>query len=168
MRGAFWGSPPLARGTESFPSPCVLRRRITPACAGNSKVLALFARIAGDHPRLRGEQFLQPPACAGGLGSPPLARGTDILSPIACRKARITPACAGNRYLLSLVRSLARDHPRLRGEQQELNHRAGMIEGSPPLARGTVVRVCACRYFFRITPACAGNRQKSYNKSRTN
>ena len=51
------GSPPLARGTV------VARRNgrpdggITPACAGNRAYCTLRRSYAGDHPRLRGEQW---------------------------------------------------------------------------------------------------------------
>ena len=91
------GSPPLARGTGTCPPCRCWAHRITPACAGNSIRHFAGDTIFWDHPRLRGEQFSQPPACAGGLGSPPLARGTGSLSQPFSICVRITPACAGNR-----------------------------------------------------------------------
>ena len=51
----------------------------------------------------------------------------------------------------------------MRGEQQELNYHAGMIEGSPPLARGTVATGQKLEYNDGITPACAGNRRQQLN-----
>ena len=72
------GSPPLARGTVFFALSCCFSMRITPACAGNSKALALCARITGDHPRLRGEQAYHSQSSTHQKGSPPLARGTVL------------------------------------------------------------------------------------------
>ena len=90
------GSPPLARGTvfdilDSYP---VLR--ITPACAGNSRLPEPCRRQSEDHPRLRGEQCVHGYKHHTKLGSPPLARGTVCREgKIQCRTG-ITPACAGN------------------------------------------------------------------------
>ena len=50
------GSPPLARGTEYRNWLTLPRRRITPACAGNRKMLDETVKTMRDHPRLRGEQ----------------------------------------------------------------------------------------------------------------
>ena len=49
------------------------------------------------------------------------------------------------------------DHPRLRGEQPAAEKLFRWLRGSPPLARGTVVRVHFLRIIAGITPACAGN-----------
>ena len=90
------GSSPLARGTPESLGHAPTRRRIIPACAGNTGVGWLRHYRGPDHPRLRGEHpiasLIQPMM----EGSSPLARGThrknmpDILS------LRIIPACAGN------------------------------------------------------------------------
>ena len=98
-------------------------------------------RMAWDHPRLRGEQAPFNFLCPFTLGSPPLARGTAPIVQDICDIAGITPACAGNRYLLSPVRSLA---------------------GSPPLARGTDRNLLTSAYDGRITPACAGNSAEKF------
>ena len=112
------GSPPLARGTGARGTNRLGAGRITPACAGNSLDKKENRISIRDHPRLRGEQalFLICRLCV--LGSPPLARGTD-LSPDQPRwMYRITPACAGNSCNMHRRGKWARDHPRLRGEQQ--------------------------------------------------
>ena len=151
------GSPPLARGTGTCPPCRCWAHRITPACAGNSIRHFAGDTIFWDHPRLRGEQFSQPPACAGGLGSPPLARGTVRLVCTLCARSGITPACAGNSKALALCARITGDHPRLRGEQQSRDLSVPQIRGSPPLARGTA-RILRKLYGPRgITPACAGN-----------
>ena len=111
------GSPPLARGTEIPPRAFRARRRITPACAGNSSHLYRSRRNGGDHPRLRGEQVYPTPAIPARGGSPPLARGTALDKLKPSWRTRITPACAGNSNGKIGVFLLSRDHPRLRGEQ---------------------------------------------------
>ena len=131
------GSPPLARGTESFPSPCALRRRITPACAGNSLSAPMKSLGAEDHPRLRGEQDSAAAIMRTALGSPPLARGTDHEFDATYQKLGITPACAGNRSRRAVRDKCRGDHPRLRGEQGAWRMDPGDLVGSPPLARGT-------------------------------
>ena len=151
------GSPPLARGTVARGRGKNKKRGITPACAGNSKALALCARITGDHPRLRGEQYTALPLATRILGSPPLARGTDKLMLDYNVKYRITPACAGNSALCFIFPPARRDHPRLRGEQYAVDYYTKTVPGSPPLARGTVFCISGVLVHRRITPACAGN-----------
>ena len=91
------GSPPLARGTGSFPRYSVVCCGITPACAGNSYAFPACVRAYRDHPRLRGEQADANELLAMYTGSPPLARGTAFYQLLFISKAGITPACAGNR-----------------------------------------------------------------------
>ncbi len=45
----------------------------------------------------------------------------------------------------------------MRGEQTKEFENRVMREGSPPLARGTEVKVCSDSAYVGITPACAGN-----------
>ena len=152
------GSPPLARGTASDTSlPCGIPG-ITPACAGNRGRDSTDKPVSRDHPRLRGEQSAE--AAQGDIskGSPPLARGTAFLSTVFGFVDRITPACAGNRYSTVLRCRITWDHPRLRGEQMNLQTKGENIQGSPPLARGTATIPCYTSVCAGITPACAGNR----------
>ena len=93
------------------------RRRITPACAGNSKRSEKRVETHRDHPRLRGEQPSSVVCKAFCMGSPPLARGTVFDAVVGDRDIGITPACAGNRKKQLLRLAAERDHPRLRGEQ---------------------------------------------------
>ena len=75
--GKWMGSPPLARGTEGVSAHASRRRRITPACAGNSAACTACISLGRDHPRLRGEQLRYEWKWGQDVGSPPLARGTD-------------------------------------------------------------------------------------------
>ena len=91
------------------------------------------------------------------VGSPPLARGTGGASQIREKHKGITPACAGNSCSSCDFSSAAKDHPRLRGEQIVFQALFDKFQGSPPLARGTAVKLCRTVCAAGITPACAGN-----------
>ena len=151
------GSPPLARGTGSFPRYSVVCCGITPACAGNSYAFPACVRAYRDHPRLRGEQYAVDYYTKNVPGSPPLARGTVIHWLRDIKGLRITPACAGNRGAAAILFLVAGDHPRLRGEQRAEIMKRYFAMGSPPLARGTDMGGMAAGGICGITPACAGN-----------
>ena len=51
---------------------------------------------------------------------------------------------------------MARDHPRLRGENVGSIPTSPVVPGSPPLARGKLLQHEIVHAFLRITPACAG------------
>ena len=70
------GSPPLARGTLVPAQHCQVRRRLTPARAGNTGMSAPALCASSAHPRSRGEHDNTPEVGAMAHGSPPLARGT--------------------------------------------------------------------------------------------
>ena len=102
----------------------------------------------------------------GAGGSPPLARGTVLGGLCGGLLNGITPACAGNRTATLTTPGIARDHPRLRGEQTIKTYFTGGIGGSPPLARGTGDAPAIRQALRRITPACAGNSCKAAGKTR--
>ena len=151
------GSPPLARGTELLFSTYLSIHGITPACAGNRYGHSGVIFVLWDHPRLRGEQLYLKHKSALRAGSPPLARGTAIYTALPPATRRITPACAGNSGSANSIFGSAKDHPRLRGEQNLFHRPAPCGAGSPPLARGTGARYSRTTLAPRITPACAGN-----------
>jgi len=53
------GSPPRMRGTVGLTATAGIGTGITPAYAGNSKLLSLNQTICQDHPRVCGEQFVE-------------------------------------------------------------------------------------------------------------
>ena len=110
---------------------------------------------------MRGEQNLMNGIHIAIGGSPPLARGTDDVLYKRKTCVGITPACAGNSLLPFHTVHHSWDHPRLRGEQNKVIARTSPLQGSPPLARGTVLCVASCRPHAGITPACAGNRNRA-------
>ncbi len=96
--------------------------------------------MAGDHPRVCGEQQLGIKTEDILDGSPPRVRGTEIRKTKDNTEVGITPACAGNSYPLAIRRQALKDHPRVCGEQNLANARHMITSGSPPRVRGTVPR----------------------------
>ena len=76
-------------------------RKNTPAYAGNTSDPSSTIPVFRDRPR---------------AGSPPLARGILYYFIKNIKRTGITPACAGNTYQVYVKASMAKDHPRLRGE----------------------------------------------------
>ena len=129
---------------------------ITPACAGRSFFCGCRFRMYQDHPRVRGEKIVPPPACFVTYGSPPRARGEERSANSTLTDSRITPACAGRS--LKAVPQLCPDgdHPRVCGEKKIYNLPSWNLGGSPPRVRGEGLRITVQRRPTRITPACAG------------
>ena len=111
------GSPPRVRGTDCLRLPRVGGLRITPACAGNSCSPSSLASLAGDHPRVCGEQVNSSYILSSLPGSPPRVRGTGPGADCCGGVCRITPACAGNSRSSRFPPPLGPDHPRVCGEQ---------------------------------------------------
>ena len=131
--------------------------RITPACAGNSRMVQGILQSTKDHPRVCGEQFIYAREVVGDQGSPPRVRGTGFVFTIIVPFCRITPACAGNSDMSISRYCLRRDHPRVCGEQSSPFPYCTHGIGSPPRVRGTAFSFSLAAFDVRITPACAGN-----------
>ena len=74
----FYGSSPLARGTQCLTLTWHRYLRFIPACAGNSRYLRQSRWPHSVHPRLRGELMAITRSNLLVVGSSPLARGTRI------------------------------------------------------------------------------------------
>ena len=151
------GSSPHARGTRTVRGARGDNRRIIPACAGNTDVIAGQYGSVADHPRMRGEHYSDRHNIPPKHGSSPHARGTHSRSPTRESGHRIIPACAGNTRPDTNYRMYIPDHPRMRGEHYMPRTAFRSTHGSSPHARGTPVRDRAQRHRGRIIPACAGN-----------
>ena len=77
---------------------------------------------------------------------------------------RITPACAGKSLQLCVSCHWQRDHPRVCGEKFTAAHQIRRAVGSPPRVRGKEFQRLPEGGLHRITPACAGKRQKVKNQ----
>ena len=89
------GPPPRARGRRVEQPERGPGLRTTPACAGTTPPRSGRFGGCGDHPRVRGDDYLRPGQTFAGQGPPPRARGRLVHQPPHGPGLRTTPACAG-------------------------------------------------------------------------
>ena len=151
------GSSPLARGTL-WPFEEQLRRAgLIPARAGNTAAVRRSLSLTWAHPRSRGEHLGIDNTEFFVEGSSPLARGTRAAFTAQDPQGGLIPARAGNTSLSCTVTFMMRAHPRSRGEHLGIDNTEFFVEGSSPLARGTLGFLsngCGCG---GLIPARAGN-----------
>ena len=151
------GSSPRVRGTLRKSIKLIERRRIIPACAGNSGAARRRRARDTDHPRVCGELARPMQGVDGSTGSSPRVRGTRCCKNEPHDHLRIIPACAGNSGRPANRRQSRPDHPRVCGELAGLPAQLEPGAGSSPRVRGTQVRLGMAGVKVRIIPACAGN-----------
>ena len=89
-------------------------------------------------------------------GSPPRVRGKLAPQEAQPLHLRITPACAGKTATIAIRVRESRDHPRVCGENKQIQTGDTSTTGSPPRVRGKLGNHEKSRTRSRITPACAG------------
>ena len=130
---------------------------IIPAYAGSTIYLEQPHLLNPDHPRIRGEHLDQkPPAPAGG-GSSPHTRGAPALFDPGSAWIRIIPAYAGSTITVPFRCCSGADHPRIRGEHDEVPDGDALAVGSSPHTRGAPRRTRPRHRRRRIIPAYAGS-----------
>ena len=110
------GSSPHARGTRHDQRRDHHRRRIIPACAGNTSPGSWCSCSSRDHPRMRGEHAGFELLLVAAQESSPHARGTPLRDAEDRVVGGIIPACAGNTARGNRPDRVTGDHPRMRGE----------------------------------------------------
>ena len=103
-----------------------------------------------------GEKVARLSAMLMPVGSPPRVRGKVQVCSGVVSEQRITPACAGKRFLESVHNRQKEDHPRVCGEKAVLPMWTNTRLGSPPRVRGKAFSYSARSRAVGITPACAG------------
>ena len=146
------------RGTAAAGMQYASNTRFIPACAGNSRPRNRTTVFSPVHPRVCGEQIFVLLVIFGRAGSSPRVRGT--VDPALCRavQGRFIPACAGNSRSCVAACSHGAVHPRVCGEQFPDCRIVGVVAGSSPRVRGTVLAETTSIRINRFIPACAGNR----------
>ena len=94
--------------------------RIIPAHAGKTRVRCMADNAGADHPRSRGENFFALGFNCPSAGSSPLTRGKRWCQERLAFIAGIIPAHAGKTPVKPADRQANGDHPRSRGENDEL------------------------------------------------
>ena len=139
--GLLPGSSPHTRGARVPCAPSLSRRR--------------------DHPRIRGEHEYQA-RCSGEIrGSSPHTRGAPDRAISDLAFGRIIPAYAGSTRALVLAHLRSPDHPRIRGEHENLPPTGQHGFGSSPHTRGARGGVLVDVAGPGIIPAYAGSTRKS-------
>ena len=172
------GAHPRSRGENSWCSPRFhVRQRLIPAHAGKTKPSAPTSSAAWAHPRSRGENMVVMRAFPSCRGSSPLTRG-KLSDRLRCfLDPGLIPAHAGKTPPCGPTQSVARAHPRSRGENCAPNLRmsigvwlipahAGKTlcldvlthppKGSSPLTRGKPVSRRSTTWARGLIPAHAG------------
>ena len=112
--------------------------------------------MASAHPRVCGENNPVARHAEGRPGSSPRVRGkhSKPLRNVKC--GRLIPACAGKTSSNGVGSCLARAHPRVCGENTEVDISATSAAGSSPRVRGKRAARPGVQVGDRLIPACAG------------
>ena len=132
-------------------------RRIIPADAGSTWLLARRVLNSQDHPRGCGEHSTALRRRNGESGSSPRMRGALSGACSTTITARIIPADAGSTFLFSSDSSVSGDHPRGCGEHVSMVCRSTPPTGSSPRMRGALVDITESTGLHGIIPADAGS-----------
>ena len=130
------GSSPHTRGARRPSRPWGRARGIIPAYAGSTGGTAAPAEAPADHPRIRGEHYVNSAYPALAAGSSPHTRGALPTSCPSWRNHRIIPAYAGSTNDAGVARFREADHPRIRGEHAAALREVFGRHGSSPHTRG--------------------------------
>ena len=151
------GSSPLARGTRVIPESIGLVVGLIPARAGNTAGMRYATARYGAHPRSRGEHRPARHYRRRAPGSSPLARGTHTRAAARRSPLGLIPARAGNTQYRKRSYRGHGAHPRSRGEHLGIDNTEFFVEGSSPLARGTLTLTGTIKALSGLIPARAGN-----------
>ena len=151
------GSSPHTRGALGILLAIFIQLGIIPAYAGSTCKSPGRSSSSSDHPRIRGEHVDEDRPASAVYGSSPHTRGARVFSPRGGRRRRIIPAYAGSTPSGTTLRATLRDHPRIRGEHQNLERDGANHIGSSPHTRGAHARLPARLALRRIIPAYAGS-----------
>ena len=129
---------------------------LTPAFAGKTACPVLCLLRRGAHPRIRGEDIHHAAATGSYRGSPPHSRGRLAVASDVDQLVGLTPAFAGKTYHPSHYTGFGGAHPRIRGEDRDIEASAQTHDGSPPHSRGRPRSALGGSCGTRLTPAFAG------------
>ena len=89
------GSSPRVRGKRVLFVRCWPPAGLIPACAGKTIVSVIGVSFSGAHPRVCGENFMNPKTAYSQAGSSPRVRGKRRGRGLTHFHERLIPACAG-------------------------------------------------------------------------
>ncbi len=157
QHGSQTGSSPRMRGTVFACNNKVHMYRFIPAYAGNSARHRKCCSGFPVHPRVCGEQIVEPTRTSRLPGSSPRMRGTAGRGQTQRPVRRFIPAYAGNSQILKPNLQPQPVHPRVCGEQPRCVDCFTCSFGSSPRMRGTEGMFGLGIPEDRFIPAYAGN-----------
>ena len=157
VRRCIKGSSPRVRGAVFLLEIDADETGIIPACAGSRESVRMVFNVAGDHPRVCGEQVFTATTEHTVEGSSPRVRGAVYRHRVGIWAFGIIPACAGSSAATCTGLPLGRDHPRVCGEQARPNQPPHNGTGSSPRVRGAAPYLSRLLNGKGIIPACAGS-----------
>ena len=153
------GSPPRVREPPLSQPRMNPQNRITPACAGTTRIHRIGQTRTWDHPRVCGNHCSTRWALMTRVGSPPRVREPHFHKQEDFSRSRITPACAGTTRFSATSSRLWEDHPRVCGNHADMRITCVSSSGSPPRVREPPPYTDHISRYRGITPACAGTTQ---------
>ena len=159
------GSSPLTRGKLGELVHFLRGHRLIPAHAGKTTWTGAYSPPTKAHPRSRGENRCGHRRGCGRRGSSPLTRGKHRRPARDRRGLGLIPAHAGKTTPTPRSSSLLRAHPRSRGENAAGIEATIRDEGSSPLTRGKLRRLCGLKSSTGLIPAHAGKTGTSKRRS---
>ena len=150
------GSSPRVRGKHSGEVTQQPRVRLIPACAGKTARGRRTPSSCRAHPRVCGENPRSRGYARSSDGSSPRVRGKRRAPGSGGDPPRLIPACAGKTAQPRIEPRRFQAHPRVCGENDQINNGTAPRPGSSPRVRGKPVQRHAAREDCRLIPACAG------------
>ena len=149
-------TPPLTRGRLRTITDWGKDRGNTPAYAGKTFLGPRRAPVSRKHPRLRGEDCASDEKPPITRETPPLTRGRPAARDDVKGVIGNTPAYAGKTMTKEEHAAAFEKHPRLRGEDSEINKTFRRDAETPPLTRGRLAPDARAKHRRGNTPAYAG------------
>ena len=150
------GPPPRMRGRPRAGVFDACPPGTTPAYAGKTHGAGGKHGWCWDHPRVCGEDKPNTLSSVPLTGPPPRMRGRRRVLPDQLVTEGTTPAYAGKTAVFTVRRWRQGDHPRVCGEDSELELLSNQLPGPPPRMRGRLLEHMSMSLRDRTTPAYAG------------
>ena len=152
---------PHTRGELVSRKILVIRLRNIPAYAGRTENVTLPAPYSRKHPRIRGENTRRRFKRTLAIETSPHTRGEPPDVAGSAAKGGNIPAYAGRTDLASTTHRAAQKHPRIRGENDQLQNQHAFPQETSPHTRGEPLFFWLAAVGTRNIPAYAG-RTTSY------
>ena len=150
------GSSPRMRGKPANMAKELIKNRIIPAHAGQTRSRPPTSLSRPDHPRACGANTIRAENLLRNLGSSPRMRGKLAFRLVGLAGRRIIPAHAGQTPYSPAIRLMNMDHPRACGANSAIVAFGRVERGSSPRMRGKLQGQSGRLGARRIIPAHAG------------